>query len=35
MSQAANDNSILVRWNEWVLIMHSYAEFIEIEGING
>ena len=27
--QAADDNSTLVRWNERVLIMHWYADFID------
>ena len=30
-SQAADDNSFLVRWNERVVIMHSYVEFIEMK----
>ena len=25
--QAADDNSILVQWNERVVVMHSFAEF--------
>ena len=29
--QAADNNSFLVRWNERVVIMHSYAEFIEMK----
>ena len=28
ISQAADDNSFLVRWNERVVIMHSYAELL-------
>ena len=28
ISKAADNNSILVRWIERVVIMHSYAEFI-------
>ena len=28
ISQAADNNSFLVRWNERVVIMQSYAEFI-------
>ena len=33
ISQAADDNSILVRWNERV-IMHSYADVIEMKRAN-
>ena len=29
--QAADDNAILVRWNERVVIMHSYADVIEMK----
>ena len=28
ISQAADNNSFLVRWNERVVIMHSYAELL-------
>ena len=31
ISQAANNNSIPVRWNERVIIMHSYANVIEMK----
>ena len=31
ISQAADNNSFLVRWNERVVIMHSYAEIIEVK----
>ena len=31
ISQAADDNSILVRWIERVVIMHSYADVIEMK----
>ena len=31
ISQAADNNSILVRWNERVVIMHSYADVIEMK----
>ena len=34
ISQAADDNSFLVRWNERVVIRHSYAEFIEMKRVN-
>ena len=34
ISQAADDNSILVRWNERVVIMHSYADVIEMKRAN-
>ena len=29
--QAVDNNSFLVRWNERVVIMHSYAKFIEMK----
>ena len=32
--QAADDNSILVRWNERVVIIHSYPDVIEIKRAN-
>ena len=31
ISQAADDISILVRWNERVVVMHSYADVIEMK----
>ena len=31
ISQAANNNSIPVRWNERVVVIHSYADVIEME----
>ena len=31
ISQAADNSSFLVRWNERVVIMHSYVEFIEMK----
>ena len=34
ISQAADDISILVRWNERVGIMHSYADVIEMKRAN-
>ena len=34
ISQAADDNSILVRWNERVVINHSYADVIEMKQAN-
>ena len=34
ISQAAGNNSFLKRWTERVLIMHSYAEFIEMKRAN-
>ena len=34
ISQAADDNSILVRCNERVVIMHSYADAIEMKRAN-
>ena len=34
ISQAADNNSFLVRWNERVVIRHSYAEFIEMKRPN-
>ena len=34
ISQAAGDNSTLVRWNERVVIMHSYAVVIEMKRAN-
>ena len=34
ISQAADDNSILVRWNERVVIFHSYADVIEMKRAN-
>ena len=34
MFQAADDNSILVRWNERVVIMHSYADVFEMKRVN-
>ena len=33
-SQAADNNSILVRWNERVVIIHSYADVIEMKRAN-
>ena len=32
--RAAEDNSILVRWNERVVIIHSYADVIEMKRAN-
>ena len=34
VSQTADDISILVRWNERVVIMHSYADVIEMKRAN-
>ena len=34
ISRAADSNSFLVRWNEGVVIMHSYSEFIEMNLAN-
>ena len=34
ISQAADDNAILVRWNKRVVIMHSYADVIEMKRAN-
>ena len=34
ISQAVDNNSFLVRWNERVVIMHSYAEVIEMKRAN-
>ena len=34
LSQAAEDNSTLVRWNERVVFMHSYADGIETKRAN-
>ena len=34
ISQAADNNSFLVRWNERVVIMDSYAEFVEMKQAN-
>ena len=32
--RASEDNSILVRWNERVVIIHSYADVIEMKRAN-
>ena len=34
ISQAVHDISILVRWNERVVIIHSYADVIEMKRAN-
>ena len=34
ISQGDDNNSFLVRWNERVVIMHSYAEFVEVKRAN-
>ena len=34
LSQATDNNSFLVRWNERVVIMHSYADVIEMKRAN-
>ena len=34
ISQAVDDISILVRWNERVVIMHSYADVIEMKRLS-
>ena len=34
ISQAADDISSLVRWNERVVIIHSYADVIEMKRAN-
>ena len=31
ISQAADNNSFLVRWNERVVVLHSYADVIEMK----
>ena len=35
ISQAADDISLLVRWNERVVTMHSYTDVIEMERMSG